>query len=80
MLLACQDQLCNAHVDVLVHNQAVIHVCNNQAGWSAMLNNALKKLFFTTVNMNVMLHFSYVPLKKTLRICLLVGYLAWTFD
>ena len=64
MLLAFQDQLRNARVDDLVDNQAFIHAWNNQGGWSAMLNNALKKLFYTTADMNVLLHLSYVPTKE----------------
>ena len=60
MLWFCRDQVCNARVDALVDNQAVIHVCNNQGGRSAPLNNALKVLFATTSELNVLLRLSYV--------------------
>ena len=60
MLLFCRDQLCNARVDALVDNQAVIHAWNNQGGRSAPLNNALKVLFATTAELNVLLRLSYV--------------------
>ena len=42
MLLSCRDQVCNARVDALVDNQAVIHAWNNQGGRSAQLNDAIE--------------------------------------
>jgi len=60
MLLSCGDQVCNACVDALVDNQAVIHAWNNQGGRSAQLNNAMKALFATTAELNVLLSLSFV--------------------
>ena len=60
MLLSCSGEVCNARVDVQVDNQAVIHAWNNQGGRSAQLNDAMKALFATTANLNVLLHLSYV--------------------
>lgn len=64
MLLACREQLKNARVDVLVDNQAVVQSWNNQSGKSATLNKALKRLFFTTSRLNVLLHLEYIPSKE----------------
>ena len=61
MLWFCRNQLCNARVDALVDNQAVIHAWNNQGGRSAPLNNALKVLFATTAELNVLLRLSFDP-------------------
>lgn len=60
MLWFCRDQVCNAQVDALVDNQAVIHAWNNQGGRSVALNNALKVLFATTAELNVFLCLFYV--------------------
>lgn len=60
VLLAFQNQLRNSRVDALVDNQAVVQAWNNQSGKSGPLNKALKRLFFTTVDLNVSLHLSYI--------------------
>ena len=60
VLLAFQNQLRNSRVDALVDNQAVVQAWNNQTGKSGSLNKALKRLFFTTVELNVSLHLSYI--------------------
>ena len=60
VLLAFQNQLRNSRVDALVDNQAVVQAWNNQSGKSGPLNEALKRLFFTTVELNVSLHLSYI--------------------
>ena len=60
-LLAFQDQVKNSWVDVSVDNQAVVHSWNNYGGRSRSLNNAMKRLFFTTSALNVSLHLSYIP-------------------
>lgn len=60
-LLAFQNHLRNTWVDVSVDNQAVIHSWNNQGGRSKSLNDAMKRLFFTTSALNVSLHMSYIP-------------------
>ena len=60
MLLSHRDSLRDSRVDVYIDNQAVIHAWNNQGGRGAMLNNALKKIFFTTVDLNVALRLIYV--------------------
>ena len=57
-LLSCRDKVCNAWVDALVDNQAVVHVWNNQGGSSSSLNSAMKKLSTTTMELNVCLHLS----------------------
>ena len=60
VLLAFQNQLRNPRVDVLVDNQVVVQAWNSQTGKSGSLNIALKKLFFTTVELNVSLHLCYI--------------------
>ena len=60
VVLAFQNQLRNSRVDALVDNQAVVQAWNNQSGKSGPLNEALKRLFFTTVELNVSLHLSYI--------------------
>jgi len=49
-------------VDALVDNQAVVQASNNQSGKSGPLNKAFKRLFFTTVDLNVSLHLSYISM------------------
>ena len=61
VLLAFQDHLKNTWVDVNVDNQAVINSWNNQRGRSRSLNDAIKRLFFTTSALNISLHMSYIP-------------------
>ena len=63
VLHAFKSYLINARVDVLVDNQAVIHAWNNQGSRSSPLNNALKTLFNTSIELNVLLCLSYVPTK-----------------
>jgi hypothetical protein len=58
VLQAFRPHILNARVDVMVDNQAVIHAWNNQGSRSPQLNVALKRLFFTTVELNVSLHFT----------------------
>ena len=60
MLLAFQNQLRNSRLDAFVDNQAVVQAWNNQSGKSGPLNKALKRLFFTMVDLNVSLHLSYI--------------------
>ena len=60
VLLAFQNQLRNSRLDALVDNQAVVQAWNNQSGKSGPLNKALKRLFFTTVDLNVSSHLSYI--------------------
>ena len=54
-LLSCRDKVRNALVDALVDNQAVVH-----AWRSSSLNIVMKKLFATTMELNVCLHLSYI--------------------
>ena len=61
ILKACSIIVKNAWDDVQVDNQAVINSWNHQGGKSSVLTNAIKKLFFTTVELNISLHLSYVP-------------------
>lgn len=63
VLTSCEDLICNARVDALVDNRAVIHAWNNQGCRSSQLNKAMKTLFNSTIRLNVMLHLSYVPSK-----------------
>ena len=60
VLLAFQNQLRNSRLDALVDNQVVVQARNNQSGKSGPLNKALKRLFFTTVDLNVSSHLSYI--------------------
>ena len=48
-------------VDVMIDNLAVMHAWNNQGDKGRDLNNTLKALFFTTMDLNVLLHVLYVP-------------------
>ena len=77
VLLAFQNQFRNSRVDALVHNQALVQAWNNQSGKSGPLNKALKRLFFTTVELNVSLHLSYISTNITLRILILAACLPW---
>ena len=61
VLKACSNTVQNAWVDVQVDNQAVINSWNHQGGKSGALNNAIKQLFFTTLELNILLHLSYIP-------------------
>ena len=63
LLRACGDIFRNAWVDAQVDNQAVIHAWNNQGGRSSSLNNILKRLFFTTAELNICLRLVYVSTK-----------------
>ena len=65
-LLSCRDKVRNAWVDALVDNQAVVHAWNNQGGRSSSLNIVMKKLFATTMELNVCLHLSYIRTNKNL--------------
>jgi hypothetical protein len=64
MLLARRDSLRDTHVDVHVDNQSVIHAWNNERPRSPSLLQALKQLFFTTLDMNVVLHLVYIPTQE----------------
>ena len=59
-LLSCQDKVRNGRVDALGDNQAVVHAWNNQGGRSSSLNTVMKKLFATTMKLNVYLHLCYI--------------------
>ena len=54
----------NARVDALVDNRAVVHAWNNQGWRSSSLNIVMKKLFATTMELNVCLHLSYIRTNK----------------
>ena len=47
-------------MDALVDNQAVVQAWNNRSGKSEPLNKALKRLFFTTMDLNVSLDMLYI--------------------
>ena len=61
VLLSFPDSLNNAWVDASVDNQAIIHSWRRQGGRSQSLNNAIKKLFFTKMKLNISLHLVYIP-------------------
>lgn len=61
VLRAFKDLVKDCRVDVMIDNLAVMYVWNNQAGKSRYLNNAIKALFFTTMDLNILLHMLYVP-------------------
>ena len=61
VLRAFQDQVRNKRIDVMVDNQTVIHAWNNQGSRSRTLNVTLKRLFSTTIGLNVLLRLVYVP-------------------
>lgn len=61
VLRAFQDQVRNKRIDVMVDNQTVIHAWNNQGSRSRTLNDTLKRLFSTTIGLNVLLRLVYVP-------------------
>ena len=63
-LLSCRDKVRNTRVDALVDNQAVVHAWNNQGKRSSSLNIVMKKLFATTMELNVCLHLSYIRTKE----------------
>lgn len=64
VLNAFQDSVQNARVDIQVDNQAVINAWQHHGGRSQSLNLVLKKLFFTTTRLNVLLHMAYVSSKE----------------
>lgn len=64
VLLAFKDHVEDCRVNVMIDNQAVMHVWNNQGGKSRDLNAAIKALFFTTMDMNILLHMVYVPTQE----------------
>ena len=45
----------------MIDNLAVMHAWNNQGGKGRDVNNAIKALFFTTMDLNILLHILYVP-------------------
>ena len=65
-LQAFSDHVRDARADVLVDNQAVIHTWRHRGGRSQHLNDAIKKLFFTTIDLNVLLTLTYVPTNENL--------------
>ena len=54
----------HCRVDAMIDNLAVMHACNNQGGKGRDLNNAIKALSFTTVDLNILLHMLYVPSQR----------------
>ena len=55
---------CRVDLHVLIDNLAVMYAWNNQGGKGRDLNNAIKALFFTTMDLNILLHMLYVPSQK----------------
>ena len=52
--MAFKDKVANARVDALKDNKAVVEAWTNKTGKSLGLNTALKKLFFTSMVLNVL--------------------------
>ena len=48
----------------MVDNQSLIHAWQNRGGRSHLLNEALKRLFFTTIDLHVSTCLDYVPTKE----------------
>ena len=61
VLHAFKELVKDCRVDVMIDNLAVMHAWNNQRGKGRDLNNAKKALFFTTMDLNILLHMWYVP-------------------
>ena len=61
VLRAFKDLVKDCRVDVMIDNRAVMHAWNNQGGKGRDLNNAIKALFFTTMDLNILLHMLYIP-------------------
>lgn len=47
-------------VDAFIDNKAVMHAWNNQGARRTALNNVVKKIFFSTVELNILLRMSYI--------------------
>ena len=60
VLHAFKELVKDCRVDVMIDNLAVMHAWNNQGGKGRDLNNAIKALFFTTMDLNILQHM-YVP-------------------
>ena len=58
------DSLRNTRVDALVDNQAVVHAWQRQGGRSVSLDGAIKKIFFTTMKLNISLHLMHISTTK----------------
>ena len=61
VLHAFKELVKDCRVDVMIDNLAVMHAWNNQGGKGRDLNNAIKALFFTTMDLNILLYMWYVP-------------------
>ena len=61
VLHAFKELVKDCRVVVMIVNLAVMHAWNNQGGKDRDLNNAIKALFFTTMDLNILLHVWYVP-------------------
>ena len=61
VLHAFKELVKDCRVDVMIDNLAVMHAWNNQGGKGRDLNNAIKALFFTTMDLNILLQMLYVP-------------------
>ena len=64
VLQAFKHLVKDCRVDVMIDNQAVMHAWTNQGGKSHALNEAIKALFFTTVDLNLLLRMLYVPSRE----------------
>lgn len=64
VLRAYKDHVKDCRVDVMIDNQGVMHAWNNQGGKSWDLNTAIKALFFTTMDINILLRMVHVPTQE----------------
>lgn len=61
VLLSFPTSVRNRWVDAYVDNQAVIQAWRRQGGRSISLNRAIKKIFITTLQLNIALSLTYIP-------------------
>ena len=73
VLLSFPDSLKNAWVDASVDNQAIIRSWQRQGGRSQSLSNAIKKLFFSTMKLNISLYLVYIPTSENEQMHPLAG-------
>ena len=67
VLHAFKDFVKDCRVDVIIDNLAVLYAWNTQGRKGRDLNNAIKALFFTTMDLNILLHILYVPSREIRR-------------
>lgn len=66
VLRALKDFVKDCHVNVVIDNLAVMHAWNNQGGKGHAY--AIDALFFTTMDLNILMHMLYVIFRLYTRI------------